>query len=115
VRPAFAHDSGSRTPLPPGPLPLPFGSRVLPSERTNAVQLGHRSSGFFASARATTARSTSGSIDRSGGSLMCCSASWRMFFPGNGRLPGQSSTYTTARLYWSECLLILFWNVSGAA
>ena len=38
-----------------------------------------------------------------------------MFLPANGRCPVSSSTYTTARLYWSECLLILLANVSGAA
>src|SRR5262249_33447115 len=102
--------------LPPPPPLLPSPTRTPPlSARTNAAQLGNRSSGSFARALATAGRSASGSIERSGGSVMCCSASWRMFFPLKGRLPVKSSTYTTARLYWSECLLILFWNVSGAA
>jgi hypothetical protein len=47
------------------------GSGRSGKARMNAVQLGNRSSGLLASARATTGRSHSGNIDRSGGSVMC--------------------------------------------
>ncbi len=111
---ALAHAAGSVTAGPVPPLLSP--ERVAPdSARMNAVHVGKRSSGFLASARATAGRSNSGMALRSGGSVMCWSASWRMFRPLNGFFPEISSQYTTARLYWSECRLTLLEYVSGAA
>ena len=85
------------------------------SVRTSSVQLGHRSSGFFDSARPTTARSAIGSADRSGVPLMCCISSARVLAPLNGRAPVSSSWNTIARLYWSENRDTHPSNVSGAA
>ena len=85
------------------------------SARTSSVQLGHRSSGFLASARAMTGRSAGGSGDRSGVPFRCCISSCRVFAPLNGRVPVSSSWKTMARLYWSEYRLTHPSNVSGAA
>ena len=83
--------------------------------RTNADTLGHRSSGFLDSARASAGRSAAGLGSRFGGRFMCCMSNWLMLPPSNGRCPVSNSWYTHARLYWSQNRVMTPSNVSGAA
>src|SRR5437868_6419981 len=61
--------------------------RPADSPRTNADTLGHRSSGFFASARLSACRSPGGDGSRCGGRFRCCMSNWLMLHPSNGRTP----------------------------
>ena len=61
------------------------------SARTNWMQLGNRSSGFLARARATGPRSVGGSGPRFGGSRRCWRSSCWPLVPLNGRTPVSSS------------------------
>ena len=84
------------------------------SASTNDRQSGHRWEGCLAIARATTGRSGSGSVERSGSPNR-----WPIMTdaggPTNGSRPPRSWQNVTASEYWSEPAVTWRRNVSGAA